>query len=128
MSDITSTTATASDLQMDFMNLLVTQLKNQNPMEPMDSQDMSAQLAQFSELEQLEAMNNSFSQVLESVEREYAGSLIGKDISFNVKAVDGSLDNASGAVEEVVLNQDGEIGLVIGEQNISLADVLSVRQ
>jgi len=128
MSDIASTTAAASDLQMNFMNLLVTQLKNQNPMEPMNSEDMSAQLAQFSQLEQLEAMNNSFSQVLESVEREYASSLVGREVSFNVEAIDGSQDTASGAVEEVVLDHEGEIELVIGDQNVSLADVLSVRQ
>lgn len=127
MSDITSTTATASDLQMNFMNLLVTQLKNQNPMEPMDSQDMSAQLAQFSQLEQLEEMNNSFRQVLDSVERGYAGSLAGKEVSFNVEAADGSESTASGAVDEVVLGHEGGIELVIGDQNISLADVLSVR-
>lgn len=128
MADAVGTTTQASDLQMDFMNLLVTQLKHQNPLEPMDNQDMSAQLAQFSQLEQLEEMNGSFSQVLESMQRGYAGSLIGKDISFNAKVSDGSLESASGEVEEVVMDSGGEITLVIGDQNISLMDVLSVRE
>ena len=78
MSEVTSAASQASDLQMDFMNLLVTQLKNQDPMEPMDSQDMAAQLAQFTQLQQLEEMNSSFGQVLELAEQNYASSLIGK--------------------------------------------------
>ena len=41
----------------DFLNLLVTQLQYQDPMNPMDSADFTAQLAQFSSLEQLTNMN-----------------------------------------------------------------------
>jgi len=36
-----------------FLNLLVTQLKNQNPLEPMDGTEFVTQLAQFSELEEV---------------------------------------------------------------------------
>jgi flagellar basal-body rod modification protein FlgD len=36
-----------------FMNLLVTQLKNQDPTQPQDSSEFVAQLSQFSSLEQL---------------------------------------------------------------------------
>jgi flagellar basal-body rod modification protein FlgD len=36
----------------DFLNLLVTQLKNQDPLKPMDSSSFIAELAQFSQLEQ----------------------------------------------------------------------------
>jgi flagellar basal-body rod modification protein FlgD len=36
-----------------FLQLLVAQLKNQDPMNPSNAQDMAAQLAQFSSLEQL---------------------------------------------------------------------------
>lgn len=41
----------------DFLNLLVTQLQYQDPLNPMDSADFTAQLAQFSSLEQLTNMN-----------------------------------------------------------------------
>ena len=127
MADIAGTTASASKLQMDFMNLLVTQLQNQNPLEPMDNQDMSAQLAQFSELQQLEEMNGSFGEVLKSIQRDYASSLIGKDVSFSAAGDDGSEESLSGEVEEVIMDADGDIELIIGGQNVSLADVLSVR-
>jgi len=38
----------------DFMNLLVTQMTNQNPLEPMDNTEFVAQMAQFSSLEQMQ--------------------------------------------------------------------------
>jgi flagellar basal-body rod modification protein FlgD len=123
---VTDATANASDLQTQFMTLLVTQLQNQNPLEPMDNKDMSAQLAQFSQLEQMESMNNSFTQVLDSVQKEYASSLIGKDISFATMAEDGSEETQTGAVEEVLM-EDGEMELIVGDYQVSLADVLSVR-
>ncbi len=72
----------ASSMKLDFMNLLVTQLQNQNPLEPMSNQDMSAQLAQFSQLEQLENLNQSFDEVLENSQRSFANAMIGKQVSF----------------------------------------------
>jgi flagellar basal-body rod modification protein FlgD len=40
-----------------FVKLLVTQMKNQDPMNPMDGKDLAAQLAQFSSVEQLMNIN-----------------------------------------------------------------------
>ncbi len=125
-----STTASvnnASDLQMNYMKLLVTQLQNQNPLEPMDNKDMSAQLAQFSQLEQLESMNTSFGKVLDSVQRTYASSLIDKDVSFRATAADGSQETLTGTVEEVVIDGGGDISLVIDGHAVDLVDVSAVR-
>lgn len=117
----------ASDLQLNYMKLLVTQLQNQNPLEPMDNKDMSAQLAQFSQLEQLESMNGSFGRVLDSVQRSYASSLIGKEVSFGAIASDGTLETLTGRVEEVVIDAKGSIALVVGDYAVDLADVSAVR-
>jgi len=62
--DSTSAIGTASDIQMDYMKLLITQLQNQNPLEPLNNNEMASQLAQFSQLQQLESMNSTFAQVL----------------------------------------------------------------
>ena len=43
----------------DFLNLLITQLKYQNPLEPMKNSDFIAQTAQFSALEQMQKLNQS---------------------------------------------------------------------
>lgn len=41
----------------EFVKLLITQMKNQDPMNPMDGKDLAAQLAQFSSVEQLININ-----------------------------------------------------------------------
>lgn len=123
----TSALASASKIQMDYMKLLVAQLQNQNPLEPMDNSEMASQLAQFSQLERLESMSLSFAKVLETTERNYAASLIGKEISFVGETALGDADIISGVVEQVYNDVDGQIMLSAGEYTIGLADVISVK-
>jgi flagellar basal-body rod modification protein FlgD len=42
----------------EFLQLLVAQMKHQDPLNPMDGQQMAAQLAQFSSVEQLVSAND----------------------------------------------------------------------
>ena len=88
--------AAVSDQKMDFLNLLVTELQNQNPLEPLDNQQMAAQLAQFTQLEltensnenitamnaTMEKMNSSFQGAMLVAEFDYARSLLGKEVQF----------------------------------------------
>lgn len=46
-----------------FLQLLVAQIKNQNPLEPQDSSAFMGQLAQFSQLEQLTQINTQLTQL-----------------------------------------------------------------
>ena len=67
-----------------FLNLLVTQLQNQDPLNPTDSVEFTAQLAQFSSLEQLSNVNTNLEQLQNyqaSINNSQAVSLIGKDIT-----------------------------------------------
>jgi flagellar basal-body rod modification protein FlgD len=121
------TTASASTIQTDYMKLLVTQLQNQNPLEPLDNKDMSAQLAQFSQLQQMENLNASFGKMLDSAQRSYASSLIGKEISFQVQADDGTTEIKKGNVNEVAIGADGAILLMTDDQQVNLVDVTSIR-
>ena len=125
--DSSSPINTASNIQMDYMKLLVTQLQNQNPLEPMDNNQMASQLAQFSQLQQLESMNSNFANVLSSTERNYANSLIGKEISFASENEAGTRDITSGIVEEVINNVNGEIIMVTANHAIALEGVISVK-
>ena len=58
----TNATAPKKSLDKDaFMTLLVTQLRNQDPMNPSDSSQLAAQLAQFTSVEQLTQLNSAVS-------------------------------------------------------------------
>ncbi len=66
-----------------FLELLVTQLQYQDPLNPMDSTAFTAQLAQFSSLEQLNNVNKNleYSRLYQaSINNSQAVSFIGKDI------------------------------------------------
>jgi flagellar basal-body rod modification protein FlgD len=71
----------------EFLNLLVTQLRYQDPMEPMKDTDFVAQLAQFSSLEQLSSINTSLDSstqlnyvLSQTIANTMATTLIGKQI------------------------------------------------
>jgi len=121
-------TNTASNIQTDYMKLLITQLQNQNPLEPLDNNEMASQLAQFSQLQQLESMNESFAKVLATTELTYANSLLGKEVTFMPETETGTTDITSGIVEQVYNNIDGEIFLRVGNHTLGLKDVISVNE
>ena len=127
MSEVNS----ASNLQMQYMNLLVTQLKNQNPLEPLDNNQMTAQLAQFSQLEQLESVNgkletanSAFSDVMSIVNLNYANSLIGREVTFFAEdEVSGDTVTKVGTVDSVLRDPStGEslLGVTSGEDEYTL--------
>ena len=67
-----------------FLNLLIAQLQNQDPLNPTDSTEFTAQLAQFSSLEQLSNVNENLELVQHfqaSINNSQAVSLIGKEIT-----------------------------------------------
>jgi flagellar basal-body rod modification protein FlgD len=67
-SGTTQETADRMDLGRDtFLTLLVTQLRNQDPMDPMKSHEFAAQLASFSSLEQLTKISDGISAQTDSV-------------------------------------------------------------
>lgn len=51
-----------------FLQLLVAQLKSQNPMNPADGTEFVAQLAQFSQLEQTLGMRNELKAIRQAIE------------------------------------------------------------
>jgi flagellar basal-body rod modification protein FlgD len=53
--------------QADFLELMVAQLKNQDPTKPMDNSEFLSQMAQFSMVNGIEGLNTSFSSVSESI-------------------------------------------------------------
>jgi len=120
-------TQSSSTMQADYMRLLVAQLRHQNPLEPLDNNEMASQMALFSQLQQLETMNSSFSRVLRTVERDYAGNLLGKVVSFVGDTGMGVSGVLSGVVETVYNDVDGDTVLSVGDHAVSLKDVIAVQ-
>lgn len=118
--------ANSSDIRTDYMKLLITQLQNQNPLEPMSNDQMSAQLAQFSQLEQLENMNTGFADMLSSLDQTQASGLLGKQISFQPDGDEGAAAPVEGVVQEVQ-KHDEDVRLFVGNYQVKLSDVLSIR-
>ena len=116
--------STASDIQMDYMKLLIAQLRNQNPLEPLDNNEMASQLAQFSALQQLESMNSSFAEVLALTNRSYANSLIGRAVTFFAQDIEtGDMERKEGIVNEVYNDPTtGEslLGVTAGDEECTL--------
>lgn len=67
----------------DFLELLVVQLQNQDPLNPLDDKEFIAQLAQFSSLEQMSNVASGIEALTETVSRQdslSAVSYIGKNV------------------------------------------------
>lgn len=71
----------------DFLQLLVTQLRHQDPLNPMDAAAFSSQLAEFSSLEQLIQLTDQFDRFAEasglmalSINTDLAASLLGREV------------------------------------------------
>ncbi len=81
--------------QDDFLNLLIAQLKAQDPLDPMESTEFTTQLAQFNSLEQLIGINDNMEDLRKTQEtgtNVQAVEFIGK----TVKALGGAVSLEEG--------------------------------
>jgi len=115
-----STRKTGGDLgKNDFLNLLVTQLRYQDPLEPTDDKAFIAQMAQFSSLEQMQNMNGVMT-------NSQAFSLIGKDVTANItdsKTLE--VKTVTGLVSTVRVS-NGKTYLMINNQQVEADKVVEV--
>jgi flagellar basal-body rod modification protein FlgD len=123
---MSSTTSSSSFSQMDYMTLLVTQLQYQNPLEPMDNQEMASQMAQFAQLSEVQGIGDSFDSVLSLAQTNYASSLIGKEVTYEAEAEDGTTVTQSGKVTKVTPDGGEGATLQIGDASVCLSDVVSI--
>jgi len=84
----TTTSQTQTLGESDFLNLLTTELQNQDPMQPMDNTQSIAEMAQFSSLEQMSnistamnTLNTNMTNFLQQSGLTQGATMIGKSVS-----------------------------------------------
>lgn len=109
------------DLDADaFMQLLVAQLRYQDPLKGTDQQQFMSQLATLSSMQQQFSINDQLSLLVRQNQLAPASNLIGKTVSGYVgeNLVQGKVDGIT-----VV---DGKAQLRIGQQTLAFDDVIEV--
>ena len=107
--------------QDEFLELLVTQMRNQDPMKPVADTEFIAQMAQFSNLEQTKEMSGDISQLRQSGAFTQAAALMGKQVSL----LSGENTFTKGIVTDLAV-KDGEVRLIINGKPYELGQVVSV--
>lgn len=97
-----------------FLQLLMTEMQNQDPLQPMDDTQSIAQLAQFSSLQATEQMNQNFQSFQSNFAVMQSSALIGKHVTAQVSDSSGNTTNFSGAVSQIVV--------INGQPNVELTD------
>lgn len=111
-----------SQLKMDdFLQLLTSQITNQDPLEPMKDTEFISQMANIASLEQMQQFTQGFSKFADSHGEMLAQSYLGNHviISSNNREV-------SGVVEAVDKLDDGSIKLIVGGETYDPSDVRRV--
>lgn len=78
-----TTTSNTDQAQDRFMTLLVTQMRNQDPLNPMDNAQVTSQLAQLSTVTGIDKLNNTLESLISNVQsgQSYqASSMIGHNV------------------------------------------------
>lgn len=100
--------------QKDFLQLLVSQMQNQNPLDPQSNTQMAADMAQFTALQQSSSMSSSLSMM-------QASSLIGNTVNLQVDAN----TITSGVVQGVAL-QNGTPQILVNGATYNLNQLIGV--
>ena len=138
-SNSTRTTGMTNDSNM-FLNLMLAQLKSQDPTEPTDNTEWLSQLAQYSSLEQMTQMNSGLENCAKYISALYNDmsynseitqtlSMIGKDVTLQIPDENDSskTTEVSGTVTEASF-KDGSGKIKIDGKYYSIAYVTSIRE
>jgi len=126
-SSSTNKTTTADEMQTRFLNLLVTQLKNQDPLNPMDNSQMTTQLSQISTVSGIEKLNATMEKLLGNYsgsQTMQAAAMIGKTVltagnalALGDKGAVGGV-TLDGAADKVTISITDSAGKVVQTQQL----------
>jgi flagellar basal-body rod modification protein FlgD len=101
-----------------FLQLLTTQLQNQDPLNPMDDTQSVAELAQFSAVQATTSLNDSFSSFESNFSVMQSAGLLGKTVSAQSTDSSGNVTTVTGTVNSIsVVNGIPEFTLVDSNGN-----------
>jgi len=115
---------TAKELSGNYLDLLISQLRNQNPLEPMDNNQMTTQLATLAQLEHTESIDNQFQKAMTTVQLGQATQMIGKAVSYLPEDAENPV---AGQVDGAYV-ENGQVYLAIGGQRVPFDDVGAVAE
>lgn len=101
-----------------FLQLLVAQMKYQDPLQPTSNTEYISQYAQFSQVEQMQSMSAS-------MDLQRASELVGKEVYVRTTGINGDTQYIQGKVDYVVY-ENGKAYLSINESLYSLDDLDTV--
>ncbi len=108
--------------EADFMKLLITQLRTQDPTKPLDDKEFIGQMAQFTSLKQMNELSDNFKNLTKEFSFTKAVNLVNKTVTWT----DDSGKSSSGIVESIKV-KNGDTYLNIGGIEISLSQIQEVR-
>ncbi len=117
----------------DFLKLLVTQLKYQDPLEPMDNTQFLSQMATFSELEQMKNLNDTVTKWAEdyaasssSTTLQQVSTLIGREIAYLTPETSDEESSVSVGIIQSVIFREGVPYFVVGDDEVAMEDIFEV--
>lgn len=117
----------------DFLKLLVTELRYQNPLQPMEDKEFIAQMATFGSLEQMQNLNATMTGLADTINGKWlpsmmlqqAGQMVGREVAYFSTGEDGQLQTRVGIVDSVVVRQ-GVPYLVVKGEAIPMENVIEL--
>lgn len=111
----------------DFFRIMISELKQQNPLEPTETADMISQVSQIRSIEQSNRLNTTLDKLVTQQDIGGLGALIGSYVSAEVTGENGSTQAIEGVVTGVRFESDGTAMLELDTgQAVRASDVQRV--
>jgi len=112
----------SATLQMeDFLQLLTSQISNQDPLEPMKDTEFISQMANIASLEQMQQFSKGFESFADSHQEMVAQAYLGRDVE-----VKSGSNTIKGVVDSVERSNENGISVLVNGKAYSPDDIIKV--
>lgn len=110
-----------------FLKLLITQLRYQDPINPIDDKEFIAQLAQFSSLEQMQNLNSNLGEMMFAQQKltalGQATQMIGKEVELFTREGENLFGKVTG-----VQFKDGWPSIIVDGKLYDFGEVVAIKE